>query len=260
VNILFFVVSFLTSIAGAICGIGGGVVIKPTMDMFGFASVSTISFLSGCTVLAMSFYNVSKNFMAGDGGIELKTGTPLVLGAVVGGIIGKQVLILAKGLFDIPNRIGALQAGCLAILTLGTLIYTINKMRIKTYQIENTLLCALIGLLLGFLSSFLGIGGGPINLVALYFFFSMNIKKAAQNSLYIILFSQISSLAATLWSRSVPEFTILQLVFMVAGGILGGMVGRRLNTKMDETAVGRLFQILMIIIILISIYNVYQYL
>ena len=42
---------------------------------------------------------------------------------------------------------------------------------------------------LGILSSFLGIGGGPINLVVLFFFFSMDTKTAAQNSLYTILFS-----------------------------------------------------------------------
>ena len=57
-QILFFVVSFLASIAGAICGIGGGVIIKPTLDMFGLASVSTISFLSGCTVLSMRLYSL----------------------------------------------------------------------------------------------------------------------------------------------------------------------------------------------------------
>lgn len=51
-SILFFCVSFFASIAGAICGIGGGVIIKPVLDMLGLASVATISFLSGCTVLS----------------------------------------------------------------------------------------------------------------------------------------------------------------------------------------------------------------
>ena len=57
------------------------------------------------------------------------------------------------------------------------------------------------------MSSFLGIGGGPINLVVLFYFFSMETKTAAQNSLYIILFSQITSLLTTLITHSVPEFT-----------------------------------------------------
>ena len=40
-SILFFCVSFFASIAGAICGIGGGVIIKPVLDMLGLASVAT---------------------------------------------------------------------------------------------------------------------------------------------------------------------------------------------------------------------------
>ena len=56
--LLFFLVSFGTSVAGGICGIGGGVIIKPVLDFWGIASVAAASFLSGCTVLSMSFYNV----------------------------------------------------------------------------------------------------------------------------------------------------------------------------------------------------------
>ena len=87
-----------------------------------------------------------------------------------------------------------MQALCLLIVTLGTLIYTICKAKIKTYQVDDAISCILIGIFLGIMSSFLGIGGGPINLVVLFFFFSMSTKIAAENSLYIIFFSQIASL------------------------------------------------------------------
>ena len=56
--VFYLVISFLTSLVGAICGIGGGVIIKPTLDFLALADAATISFLSGCTVLAMSAYNV----------------------------------------------------------------------------------------------------------------------------------------------------------------------------------------------------------
>lgn len=60
IYIVFLAVSFLASTVGAICGIGGGVIIKPVLDMFAVLDVSTISFLSGCTVLAMTCYSVGK--------------------------------------------------------------------------------------------------------------------------------------------------------------------------------------------------------
>ena len=238
-NLLYLLVSFLASVAGAICGIGGGVIIKPVLDLCGLASVSTISFLSGCTVLSMSCYNVVKNIRSGENRVSFQTGTPLAIGAALGGVLGNQIFTLIRALFENRNAVGAVQGGCLALVTLGTLVYTIYKEKIKTYHVENKAVCLVIGGVLGLMSSFLGIGGRPINLVVLFFFFSMDTKTAAQNSLYIILFSQFASLLTTLITRSVPSFPFVALVLMVAGGIGGGAVGRSINRKMDNKAVDK---------------------
>ena len=61
---VFILVSFLASVIGCICGIGGGVIIKPVLDAFALYSVSTISFMSGCIVLAMTTYSVVKAKLA----------------------------------------------------------------------------------------------------------------------------------------------------------------------------------------------------
>ena len=259
VFVIVFLICFCASIIGAICGIGGGVIIKPVLDMFGLAGVSTISFLSGCTVIAMSCYSVGKNLLARENRVDFAIGTPLAIGAAVGGVLGKQLFSIIKAMFENGNRVGSVQAVCLALVTLGTFVYTIKKDRIKTLQITNKAVCVLAGLVLGVMSSFLGIGGGPINLVVLFYLFSMDTKTAAQNSLYVILFSQIAGLITTLVTRSVPEFEVLALVFMVAGGIGGGMAGRKFNQKMDNKAVDKLFLCLMAVIILISCYNAVKY-
>ena len=258
-SIFFFLVSFLASIAGAICGIGGGVIIKPTLDVFHLASVSTISFLSGCTVLAMSSYSVGKSFFSHDSRVNMKTGTPLAIGAAIGGVVGKNMFSGIMAMFANPNTVGSVQAVCLLLITFGTLVYTLKKDIIKTHHVESPVACLIIGILLGVMSSFLGIGGGPINLVVLFFFFSMETKTAAQNSLYIILFSQITSLIATLVTRTVPQFDPFSLILMVVGGILGGMTGRIINGRMDNKAVDKLFMAIMVIIIGISIFNMVQY-
>jgi uncharacterized membrane protein YfcA len=91
--------------------------------------------------------------------------------------------------------------------------------------------------------------------VVLGFFFSMDSKTAAANSLYIILFSQAASFLATLVTGSVPEFRVAALALMVAGGIGGGIVGRKLNKKMDNRAVDKLFICLIVLIIAICVYN-----
>ena len=144
-------------------------------------------------------------------------------------------------------------------MTLLTLLYTLNKAKIKTYQIDNMFVGTLIGFLLGMVSSFLGIGGGPINLVVLFFLFSMSTKQAAANSLYIILFSQATSFLYTVLTGTVPEFKVISIALMVLGGILGGMAGRKINKKIDGNQVEKLFAGLMVIIIFISIFNCFRY-
>ena len=175
--------------------------------------------------------------------------------SAVGGIIGKELFSAVKAFFGGSSLVGGVQAIALGIITVGTLVYTINKSRIRTHSTTNKLVCVIIGLALGIMSSFLGIGGGPINLVVLGFFFSMDSKTAAANSLYIILFSQAASFISTLVTGSVPEFRIVALILMVAGGIGGGIVGRKLNKKMDNRAVDKLFICLMTLIIAICVYN-----
>lgn len=259
-SFLYFVICFGASIAGAICGIGGGVIVKPTLDLFGWDSVTTISFLSGCMVLAMSCYSVGRSMIAGEKTVKAKTITPLAIGAAIGGIAGKQLFGYVKALFENPERVGGVQAVCLALITVGTLLYTIFKRRIKPHEVTNVVAYVVIGLLLGIMSSFLGIGGGPINIVVLHFFFAMDSKTAAANSLYVIAISQLTALLSTFVTNTVPNFGILALVFMVGGGLLGSMSGRAINKKMDNAAVDKLFIGMMSVIILISVYNSVKYL
>ena len=98
-ELLFFVISFSASIIGVICGIGGGVVIKPVLDASGVLSVSAISFLSGCTVLSMSCYSVLKSKLNKESVIDMSISTFLGIGAIVGGIVGKQAFQAVKAMF-----------------------------------------------------------------------------------------------------------------------------------------------------------------
>ena len=259
-ELIFISVAFLASVIGALCGIGGGVIIKPVLDAFGLYSVTTISFMSGCIVLSMTAYSVIKANLAKESVIQKGVSTWLGIGAAAGGLLGKQLFDVVKAMFENSDTVGAVQAVALFLITLGTAIYTINKDKVNTLQIKNPLGCILIGLSLGVMSSFLGIGGGPINLVVLYYFFSMETKVAAQNSLYIILFSQLVSLLFTVVSGTVPEFPVVLFVCMVCCGILGGVVGRKINKKIDSKTVSKLFLGLMIVIMGICLWNCYRFL
>lgn len=258
--IVIIVVCVLSSLVGAICGIGGGVIIKPVLDALGIMSVATVSFLSGCTVLAMSFVSLYKRLKHPQGySFDKVIGTTLAVGAVCGGVIGKEIFRRAVQNLPETNSIGAVQAFVLLLCTMGTLLYMKNKEKINTKRISNRAATFSIGLLLGTMSSFLGIGGGPINLVVLFFFFSMESKQAALYSIYIIMFSQVSNLLFTIAKRDVPPHKISVLVLMICCGIVGGLLGNIINRKLNHEKVDKLFSGLLFIIVCISVYNICRY-
>ena len=251
--LLVFAICLLASTIGGICGIGGGVVIKPVLDAMGVMTVSTASFLSGLTVLAMACISVYKNRKTNE--LDAKRSIPLGIGAAVGGVAGKLLFDVVKIAAGADNVVGAAQAIVLGLMVLGTLAYVRNKARIKTRNVESPVAGAGIGLALGVCSSFLGIGGGPMNLAVLYYFFSMGTKKAAVNSILIILLSQIASLLLTLVRGTVPAFEWGTLVAMVAAGAIGGFVSAKLHKKLSAQQTDVLFSILLVVIFCICVFN-----
>ena len=250
--IVFFLICLAATTAGGISGVGGGVIIKPVLDAVSGMGVATVSFLSGCTVLAMTITSMLRS-RGGSVKVERRRGTLLAIGAAVGGILGKEIFEAVRSAGGVTVDIA--QQSLMILLTVGVFVYTLKREHIKTHSVENSALCVVIGLSLGLLSSFLGIGGGPINLAILSFCFSMDSKTAALNSLYIILFSQAASFLNTLVRGTVPEFDWFVLIAMCVGGVLGGILGRGISARLTNRGVDRLFLVIMAVITVISCYN-----
>ena len=240
--LICFLVAVFACLVGKICGMGGGVIIKPVLDAMGIMSVSAIDFISGCTVIAMSCWSVGSSLVRRESCIDWSVSTPLAIGAALGGVLGKSLFSAVAGLFADAT-------------TLATLIYTVRKEKIPGRRVQNKLACALIGLGIGMLGAFLGIGGGPFNMAVLFYFFSMGTKTAAQNSLYVILISQLTGLASVFLSGSVPSVGLTLLLGMPLFGILGSEIGGRLNKKLSEKRTTTLFEGAMVLVMLICVYN-----
>ena len=255
---ILFIVCILASSIGAVVGAGGGVIIKPVLDMIGLLPVSTVSFCSGCTVLGMSVCSLIRN--RNDGvKLEIKMSTALAIGAVAGGLVGKWMFELVRNGFGDERMLGAIQAIFLTIITIGVFLYVCNKDKLPSKHVDNFFVAIIIGVFLGIISSFLGIGGGTSNVAVLFFFFSMEAKQAAKNSLYIIIFSQISSIISAVATGSVPDFTWMNLIFMVAGGISGALVGAAISKRVDNKGVEKILKVLLLVIIAMDFYNVLKY-
>lgn len=260
IQFICYLVTFFACSIGTICGMGGGIIIKPVLDATGVMTVATITFLSGCTVIAMTCWSVGKTLIHRESVIDVRNTTILAVGAAIGGIAGKQLYTITASCFSDPNTAGGIQAGLLFAATLATFIYTLNKDKVRSKQVDSPALGIMIGLVLGVLGAFLGIGGGPFNVAVLYYFFSMQTKKATQNSLYIVLFSQAASTLKTAVFDGIPVFNAAILIGMILFGIIGSEFGRRINKKINDKQATYLFEGAMILIMCINIYNIIKFL
>jgi len=253
--LLVFFVCLAASVVGGVCGIGGGVVIKPVLDAMGIMSVSAVSFLSGITVLSMSGVSLAlrRRKEAFEPG---RCGWLLAAGAAVGGVLGQQTFAAIRAHAGQDVLLGLLQAVLLALVTLATLLYTLFiHPHHHGMKVTNPLACLGLGLALGVCSAFLGIGGGPLNLAVLYAFFDMSPREAGNHSLNCIFLSQTASLITTLLTGSLPAFSPAYLVLMAAAGVLGGRLGTRLHRRLSDGQCAALFSMMMGVIIAICLYN-----
>jgi uncharacterized membrane protein YfcA len=267
---VFLCIAFIPSVIGAISGVGGGIIIKPVLDLVvetpfianalrvPHIDITGIHVLSGCTVLVMSCVSLLKNRA---GGIKIETGkaAALVTGSVLGGLGGKFIFSFAVSALAAGNIVAKAQSGILIIMTGGVILYLRVKKSIRTLEITWLPLRILLGLIMGLLSAFLGIGGGPINIIVLSFFLSMDSKAAAVYSLFIIFFSQCSSLVLTVLSKTPPAVPLPVLAAMIAGGVAGGLTGSVIARRMCNEQVDRLFNILLVLVIAVSAYNFFGF-
>lgn len=257
--IILFLACLTASTVGGISGIGGGILIKPVLDAIGTMSVSAVSFLSSLTVLSMSCVALLLRHKY-DAFTPDQRGTFLAAGAALGGVLGQQTFGWIKGWVGKDSLVGMVQAIVLAIAVVAALLYTmLAQGRWPGWRVIKRPFCAMLGMALGMVSAFLGIGGGPLNLVVLYAFFDMNAQEAAANSLHIICLSQVTNLLVTLLRRQIPEVPILYLVIMVTAGILGGRLGSMLHHHLDDRQCTTLFCLVMIFVILICVYNAIRF-
>jgi len=252
------VVSLIASIIGAISGIGGGIIIKPALELISGHDTVVISFLSSCTVLSMAIVSLLHQRTTG-GELELRRGTALAVGSVAGGGLGKYILDAAFEIWD-NNLVGLIQSALLLLILIGLFLFSIKQDEMTPRNLQHRLQCMLLGGSLGLLSSFLGIGGGPMNLAVLSFFLGMNLKKAAIHSIYIILFSQTTSLFFTILHHTVPSVSPISLLNVVGGGVLGAIIGRTLAKKMKEQAVVALYHSVLVLVTAITGINLLRYL
>lgn len=252
---IYFIVIIIANTLGAVSGMGGGVLIKPVLDLVGAHSVAAISFYSATAVLTMSLVSTVRQLKSGQK-LEWQVVMGVSIGANVGGFIGNTVFDFLLNVFKNDDMVQMIQI----ILTIVTLLFAFfyTRYQWRGFHLKHVLWYLLCGLILGFLASLLGIGGGPINVSLLMLLFGIPIKEATVYSICTIFFSQLAKIGSMAIGTGFNQFDLSMLGFIIPAAIIGGFSGAKASQLLSPERVTVVFQFVIFLVLLINIYNGFQ--
>ena len=243
--IIYSIIVLCATMIGAITGLGGGIIIKPAFDFVGIDATSMISVYSTVAVFTMCLVSIYKRSTQGFH-VQKQIALGLAFGSIIGGKIGDVIFLQAVDSWG-SQAVSATQSVILFLLIGGIILFTINKERIRTLEVTNLVAIVTIGLTVGIISVYLGIGGGPLNIALLVYFFSMKAKDAAAYSILMIFFAQIIKMGTVI--RDFEKYNNVSLVILAIAifAVLGGWIGTKIQSKLSHEAVEKMYLGLMVV-------------
>lgn len=249
---------FIFTIAGSTAGLGGGMILKPLIDFTGMYAITAVNFISGTITLFMSLSNaVTKKIIEPQKPVFTGEMKIIAIGSALGGTAGKILFsLMTEGTGD--KMCSVLQSSVLLIINVLILYFTVKGIRVS-YRIKNKAAVFLIGSSIGTLSSFLGIGGGPLNIITLKTMLGLDVKKTADYSLCMILFTQGASAVISAVSGETNVIMLKEIVIYMVAGIAGGISGRVISQRISEKTVNTIYICLLVIIMAIIVLTMFTY-
>ncbi|ORX39484.1 hypothetical protein BCR36DRAFT_416995 [Piromyces finnis] len=268
-RIIVISVVLIATFLGSLCGIGGGVIIKPVLDAVNKFTPFQIAVISMLCVLTTSLTSVIKHIHYKTK-IKLKESISLAIGSIIGGVLGAFLFdIIKKWIIDtIPEKgsdiIVIIQNSGIAFFMILVLFYLlVLKPKGISFHLDSLIITGIIGLFLGMISVFLDIGGGAINVCLFILLFTMNVKSASVDSLLVIVFSQTTKVIQyaiignfkknVLFDDTLPWWLF---VIIIAVSVLTGLIGSHINHKIESNYVDIAYSFSIVAIILLSGYNI----
>ncbi|KAB8131785.1 sulfite exporter TauE/SafE family protein [Gracilibacillus oryzae] len=265
VIIICLLIGLFSAMLGSIVGLGGGVILVPTLlilhtatDLFDWATASTIV---GISLVIMVFTALSSTLSyAKLKRIDYKSGIYFIAGSLPGGILGSwlnqfvetdtfsiflgifMLLIFTSFLFQRRN------------LNRNTEPTEKSKHKVyretligteKHYYSFSPVTAIAIALVVGLLSGFFGIGGGSLMVPAMILLFHFPPHIATATSMFMILsLSTVSSFTHIMLGHI--EWSYVWA--FIPGAWVGGRLGAKVSQKMSSKAVEALLRIVLLLI------------
>lgn len=245
--LIFLVIGLLAAVTGSIVGLGGGIIIVPSLALLSHyfldESISTtVAVGTSLVVLIFSAFTSSLTYMKQkridflSGGLFFVTSGPAaVLGASVTANIEGSIFYVTFGIFVL------LMSGLL-VLRDKMKPMDITWKRRRTYTdpagVQSTYgynlpAVLIIGAAVGFVSGLFGIGGGSLFVPLMVLLFRFPPHVATATSMFVIFLSALVGSATHIYMGNVHVFALVALIpgRLQEGGLvrelLGGLVAKR---------------------------------
>ncbi len=248
-EIIYLLIFFFIMLSSSIAGLGGGVVLKPLLDFIGVYTSMEIAIISSLAILVMSFVSLFMKIRQKDEKLNMK----LLLTITISSVIGASISSFALASITDENFIIITQSVLLVFLIIILLLMT-NFMK-KTYEIKSLPIIFIVGIFLGLFPSFIGIGGGLINVPIFTRFFKINYKKAVFYSLALVSFSQITKLFVLSRSIDFSSLNYYLLPEIIIASVAGGIVGSLVIKKFGEKAIKTFYNVIIVFVLALTVYN-----
>ncbi|CAN5525404.1 hypothetical protein BH10CYA1_BH10CYA1_32280 [soil metagenome] len=244
--ILFVLLGLLAGSLSGLLGIGGGVILVPSLVLvFGYSQ----HMAQGTTLVLMippigllAAWNYYKK-----GGVDLRIAALLCFGFAFGGLVGARLSGLISG-----ATLSHVFAVTLILIAVKMLFGCRNNKddadATERYPLncKNGCVLVVVGLSAGIISGLLGIGGGIIIVPALVFLFGLP-QRVAQGTTVMLMVPPIGLLAAREYFQQ-GNVDLAAGGLICAGFFIGAFFGSKLATAVPTYALSKVFGIAMLLI------------
>ncbi len=234
-EILIFGISLVAAFIFALGGVGAAIILIPIMVSFGIP-VTTAKpvglFYNTVSLAGASVSNIKKKLL------DVKTGIPIIVFSFLFAVVGAYTSKFVSQKFVLALFV-------LFLVFSGLMFLFFKNKSMESYREDRPWgKLSAIGIVAGFLSGLLGIGGGGI-ISPLMLLMGFNPKKIAAITAFVVPFSAFSGFV-TYWYMGAINWKLLLIVS--AGGIIGATLGTVfMQTKLNPKVVKKILAIILLV-------------
>ena len=277
--VLFLFVSFIIGFLSGLFGVGGGFLMTPLLIFMGIPPAYAVANEAN-NILASSSSGTLTHWFKKT--LDVKIGWLIVVGGLLGTLIGILTFSYFKGIGKIDIVIALAYMYVLAIIGSFMLrdgLVEINlfkkkivvkkklhthywihglpfRMRFKTSQVyESALVPLILGVVVGFVSAIMGVGGAFLMVPAMIYLIGMPTKLVPGTSLFVTIF--ITGFVTILHAFTYHTIDLVLVLILITGSIAGVQAGQKIGQRLDGSQLKALLALLMLSVGLLMAYETF---